>query len=108
MVAPLVGLGGARSRARCGVFARASLITDPTEDDMWRRLLYLVCTVEAALLAAILVTVVVEPEFVGVTVSRPMRQLCAVAALVLMTGCGYAVVCWLDGAVIAVRERLNL
>jgi hypothetical protein len=74
---------------------------------MWRRLLYLVCTVEAALLAAVLVVLVVEPELVGVTVSRLARQLCALGALMLMSGCAYAVLCWLYDAVLLRRERLN-
>ena len=62
---------------------------------MWRHVLYLVCIVEAAALAAILVAVVVEPELIGYEPSPWVRRLCAWAALVLIVGCAYGVVGWL-------------
>ena len=74
---------------------------------MWRRLLYVVCTVEAAVLAAVLVGVVIDRGATGSALSPRMRQLCAIVALVLMIGCSYAVVCWLRDAVTAGRARLN-
>jgi hypothetical protein len=56
---------------------------------VWRRLLYLVCTAEAAVLAATLYRLVIGPEY---ALSPGMRQLCAVATLVLASGCCYAMV----------------
>jgi hypothetical protein len=55
---------------------------------VWRRLLYLVCTVEAALLSAALYVLVTDSS---ATLSPVLRQLCAVAALALAGGCCYAV-----------------
>jgi hypothetical protein len=74
---------------------------------MWLRLLYVVSTVEAALLAAILVVVVVEPGVVGFAVSPRARQLCAVGALVLGVGCAVAVYSWLQ-ACVSGRSWLDL
>src|SRR5687768_17410536 len=107
MVVPLVGLGGACARPGRGVLAGASLIIRPTEDGMWRRVLYLVCTVEAGVLAAILAALVIEPDLTGSTLTPGMRQLCAVVALALMIGCAFAVDYWLDDAVMSVRERVR-
>jgi hypothetical protein len=56
---------------------------------VWRRLLYLVCTAEAAVLAAALYLLVIGPEY---ALSPRVRQLCAVATLVLASGCCYAMV----------------
>jgi alkylhydroperoxidase/carboxymuconolactone decarboxylase family protein YurZ len=56
---------------------------------VWRRLLYLVCTAEAAVLAAALYLLVIAPEY---ALSPRMRQLCAISALLLASGCCYAVV----------------
>lgn len=56
---------------------------------MWRQVLFWVCTVEAGLLATGLYLVVIEPDFV---LAPRTRQLCAVATLVLASGCCYAVV----------------
>ena len=75
---------------------------------MWRRLLYVVCTVEAAILAAVLVGVVIDRGATESALSPRMRQLCAIVALVLMIGCSYAGACWLRDAVTAGRARLNL
>jgi hypothetical protein len=65
------------------------------EDVVWRRVLYAVCFMEAALLATILVVVVVEPDRFGIVLSPRTRQLCALGALMLMTGCAGPVVGWL-------------
>jgi dolichyl-phosphate-mannose--protein O-mannosyl transferase len=74
---------------------------------MLRRLTYLVCTVEAALLAAILVAAVVEPGLAGPALSPRTRQFYAVGALVLIVGCCYAVFCWLRD-VLTGWERLSV
>ena len=74
---------------------------------MWRHLLYLVCIIEAAALSAILVTMVVGPGLTGVVLSPRARQLCALAALVLMVGCAVGLVGWLR-SVLTGRTGLNL
>ncbi len=68
------------------------------------RLLSLVCAVEAGVLAAVLFTVVIDP---GIILSPRERQLCAIVAVALGTGCCFGLVGWLRG-VIANREWLNL
>lgn len=68
---------------------------------MWGRLLYLVCIVEAGVLAAILAALVVDPSLAGSPLTPRMRQLCAVVALVLMIGCAYAAVRWLWDAMVS-------
>ena len=75
---------------------------------MWRHVLYLVCIVEAAALAAILVAVVVEPELIGYEPSPWVRRLCAWAALVLIVGCAYGVVGWLRTLLAGARVRQSL
>ena len=62
---------------------------------MWRQVLYAVCVAEAALLAAALVAVVIQPDLVGIAPSSGVRQLCGWGAVALMVGCGYALVGWL-------------
>jgi hypothetical protein len=74
---------------------------------MWRHVLYLLCTVEAGVLAAVLATAVVEPGMTGITLSPGMRQAFAIGALVLMVGCGLAALSWLRYGVTVSRERLN-
>ena len=74
---------------------------------MWRHLLYLVCIVEAAALAAVLVAVVVRPGLVGYEPSPSIRQVCAWAALVLMVCCASGLVSWIR-AVLAGRTGFNL
>jgi hypothetical protein len=71
---------------------------------VWRRLLYLVLTVEAALLAAGLFVLVIDPDIV---LSPRERQLCAIGAVALGAGCCCALVCWLR-LVFARWEWLNL
>ena len=71
---------------------------------MWRHLLYLVCIVEAAALAAILVALVIDPRLAGAPLTPRTRQLCDLLALVLMFGSGYAAARWLYDATVAVRE----
>jgi hypothetical protein len=66
---------------------------------VWRHVLYAVCIVEAAVLAAILVVVVIEPDRLGVVPSLGVRQACAWSALALMVGCGFTVIGWLRSAV---------
>ena len=44
---------------------------------MWRDLLYAACIAGSALLAAILVTIVVQPDLLGLAPSPGVRQLCA-------------------------------
>jgi hypothetical protein len=74
---------------------------------MWRHLLYLLCTVEAAALAAVLVTAVVEPGVTGVILSPGLRQVCAISALALMVGCAVAAWSWLRYGMALGRERIN-
>ena len=62
---------------------------------MWRHVLYGVCIVEAALLAAILVTVVVQPDLLGLAPSSGTRRVCGWSAVALIAGCGFAVAGWL-------------
>lgn len=71
------------------------IINDPMGDDVWRHVLYAVCVVEAAALAAILVVVVVEPSRLGVVPPPWVRPVCAWGSLALMIGCGSAVIGWL-------------
>jgi hypothetical protein len=54
---------------------------------MWRRRLYLVLTVEAALLAVALFVLVIDPHY---ALSPGMRQVCAISTLVLAGGACYA------------------
>jgi hypothetical protein len=74
---------------------------------LWRHLLYVVCLVEAALLAAILVAMVVEPDLRGYEPSPWVRRICAWRALMLMVGCAYAVVGWLR-SLLTGRAGVNL
>lgn len=67
---------------------------------MWRQCLYVVCTVEVALLAVALYVLVVEPAY---ALSPTTSQLCAVAALVLAGGCCYAVARQVLIVIISVR-----
>ena len=62
---------------------------------MWRHALYAVCIVEAAVLAAILVVVVIQPDLLGLEPVPWVRRLCAWGALALMVGCAYGMVGWL-------------
>jgi hypothetical protein len=62
---------------------------------VWRHVLYAVCMLEAALLAALLVTVVVNPDLLGLEPSPQFRRLCAWSALSLMVGCSYGAAAWL-------------
>ena len=73
---------------------------------MWRHLLYAVCIAEAALLAAVLVAVVIQPDLLGLAPSPWARQLCGWGAVALMVGCGYALVGWLR-ALVTRRTSLN-
>jgi hypothetical protein len=58
-------------------------------------------------LAAVLVAVVVEPDLLGLEPTPWVRRICAWGALVLMLGCGYAVVGWLR-SLLAGRAGFNL
>jgi hypothetical protein len=90
-----VGLDcGHRRRARA-LSTSALLTSRILGDEMWRHVLYAICIVEAAMLAACLVVVVVEPDLIGFAPSPHVRQLCAIGALVLMVGSCYALVGWL-------------
>jgi hypothetical protein len=73
---------------------------------MWRHVLYGVCIVEAALLAAILVTVVVQPDLLGLAPTSGIRRLCGWGGVALIAGCGYAAVAWLR-ALVTERSGLN-
>jgi hypothetical protein len=75
---------------------------------VWRHVLYAVCLMEAAVLAAVLVVVVIEPDLLGLVPSPGVRQLCGWAALVLMVGCAYGVVGWLRSLVPGARVRQSL
>jgi hypothetical protein len=66
---------------------------------VWRHVLYGVCIVEAALLAAILVTVVIQPDLLGLAPTSGIRRLSGWGAVALMVGCGYAAVRWLRALV---------
>jgi hypothetical protein len=59
---------------------------------VWRHLLYAVCIAEAALLAAALVAVVIQPDVLGLAPSPRIRQVCGWGAVALLVGCGYATV----------------
>jgi hypothetical protein len=108
VVAPLVDLDGDCARGVRALLARAALIIkDPMEDGVWRHVLSAVCIVEAALLAAILLTVAIQPDLLGFAPSPRIRQLCAFGALVLVVVCGYAVVGWLRSLVTG-RTGFNL
>ena len=74
---------------------------------MWRHVLYAVCVVEGAFLAAVLVAVVIQPDLIGFEPSPLVRRTCAWGALALMVGCGYAVVRWLR-SLLTRRTALNL
>ena len=63
---------------------------------MWRRLIYVVCTVKAGVLAAILAALVIDPSLAAVPLTPAVRRLCALTALVLMLGSGYAAMCLLS------------
>jgi hypothetical protein len=69
---------------------------DVAEDSMWWQRLYLVWTVEAALLAMALFVLVIDPHY---ALSPGMRQVCAISTLVLAGGACYAVGRFLLGAV---------
>jgi hypothetical protein len=75
---------------------------------MWRHLLYLVCIVEAAVLAAVLVAAVIQPDVLGLAPSPRVRQLCGWGAVALMAGCGYALVGWLRSLLAGARVRQSL
>jgi hypothetical protein len=74
---------------------------------VWRHVLYAVCIGEAAVLAAVLVAAVVEPNLLGYEPSPWMRRICAWGALALMVGCTYGMVSWLR-SLLAGRAGLNL
>ena len=68
---------------------------------MWWRLICVVCTVEAGVLAAILAALVIDPSLAAVPLTPGVRRVCVLAALVLMLGSGYGaiglfsdVACW--------------
>jgi hypothetical protein len=63
---------------------------------MWRHLLYLVGTIGAAFLAALLITLVVEPRLAGPALSGRLRQISALVSLVLVGGSGYIMFRWLQ------------
>jgi hypothetical protein len=71
---------------------------------MWRCLLYLVCTVEAAVLAVALFVVVIDPTY---TLSRGTRQFLAFSVLVLGAGSCYGAAGVLRLVLIG-RERLSI
>ena len=75
---------------------------------MWRHLLYAVCIAEAALLAAVLVAVEIQPDSLGLAPSPRARQLCGWGAVALMVGCGYALVAWLRSLLSGARARRSL
>jgi hypothetical protein len=74
---------------------------------VWRHVLSAVCVVEAAVLAAIVVVVVVEPDLLGYAPAPWARRVCAWGALALMVGCGYSAVGWLR-SLLARRTGLNV
>src|SRR5690242_9212032 len=76
------------------------------EDGMRRHVLYLVGTVGAAFLAALLIAVVVDPRLVGPALSGHARQPSAILSLGLVGGSGYAMYRWLQYAISA-RSRLH-
>jgi hypothetical protein len=80
-------------RRLCGVLGNDD---DMAEDSMWRHVLYLVCTVEAALLAVALFMLVIDPNH---TLSPGIRQVCAISTLVLGAGSCFGAVQVLRGAV---------
>src|SRR5215207_1951721 len=80
----------------------------PEGDGMWRHVLYSVCVAEAALLAAALVAVVVQPDALGLAPSPRVRQLCGWSAVALMVGCGSALVGWLRALLAGARVRQSL
>ena len=74
---------------------------------MWRRLICVVCTVEAGVLAAILAAFVIDPSLAAVPMTPGVRRLCALAALVLMLGSGYAAMCLLSDVASWAWERVT-
>ena len=75
---------------------------------MWRHLLYAASIAEAALLAAALVAVVIQPDVLGLAPSSGVRQFCGWGAVALMVGCGYALVAWLRSLLTRARARALL
>ena len=63
---------------------------------MWRRLICVVCTVEAGVLGAILAALVIDPSLAAVPIMPGVRRVFALAALVLMLGSGYGAICLLS------------
>src|SRR5215204_2544285 len=75
---------------------------------VWRHLLYAASIAEAALLAAALVAVVIQPDVLGLAPSSGVRQFCGWGAVALMVGCGYALVAWLRPLLTRARVRALL
>ena len=74
---------------------------------MWRRLICVVCTVEAGVLAAILAALVIDPSLAAVPLTPGVRRVCALAALVLMLGSGYAAMCLLSDVASWAWDRIT-
>ena len=75
---------------------------------MWRHVLYAVCIVEAAVLASVLVALVIDPSLAGSPLTPGTRQLCAVVALGLMLGSGYAAARWLSDVLASVHQWVTV
>ena len=74
---------------------------------MWRRLIWVVGTVEAGVLAAILAALVIDPGLAAEPLTSGTRRLCALAALVLMLGGGYGAIRLLSDAAKRGLERVT-